>query len=415
MGFKKKKKRKKEIGINVKIVDAIMGAGKTSAAIDYINNSGDSVRFLYITPLISEVERVIESCPSKHFVQPKEMGTKLQGIKKLFSDGVNIASTHALFNKFDEEVIELAYNNGYVLIMDEVADVVTALDITQDDAKTLLEKYVTVEDNGLLTWTADTYQGKFEEYKRLCDLGSVALYGGELLLWMFPIKVFEAFFDIYILTYMFNAQIQRYYYDFYGLEYEYIYVTHKNNRYRFTEVECDKYICDYSNLIKICDDNRLNRIGDKRTDLSKSWYTKNSNTEVMTQLKNNIYTYFKRRMSSSSQDIMWTTFNQYKKILSVKGCSKGFIPCNTRATNNYRSKTVLCYTVNRFLLPAIKNFFVANGVEVDEDGFALSEMLQWIWRSAIRENKEVYIYIPSARMRGLLIQWMEDIKNDAGN
>ena len=48
------------------------------------------------------------------------------------------------------------------------------------------------------------------------------------------------------------------------------------------------------------------------------------------------------------------------------------------------------------------------GFPVNEDVFALSEMVQWIWRSAIREGNPINIYVPSARMRDLLTRWMND-------
>ena len=34
-------------------------------------------------------------------------------------------------------------------------------------------------------------------------------------------------------------------------------------------------------------------------------------------------------------------------------------------------------------------------------------MLQFIWRSAIRDGKEIWVYIPSIRMRNLLKQWIK--------
>ena len=49
-----------------------------------------------------------------------------------------------------------------------------------------------------------------------------------------------------------------------------------------------------------------------------------------------------------------------------------------------------------------------NNVNVNEETYALSEMLQWIWRSAIREGNEIWIYIPSRRMRKLLQNWLEN-------
>ncbi|MCT9509257.1 hypothetical protein KTJ05_18660, partial [Acinetobacter baumannii] len=37
-----------------------------------------------------------------------------------------------------------------------------------------------------------------------------------------------------------------------------------------------------------------------------------------------------------------------------------------------------------------------------------SEMVQWIWRSAIREGNPINIYVPSSRMRSLLQRWLND-------
>ena len=56
-----------------------------------------------------------------------------------------------------------------------------------------------------------------------------------------------------------------------------------------------------------------------------------------------------------------------------------------------------------------RQFYELHGIEVDEDTYALSIMVQWIWRSAIRDGQEVYLYIPSSRMRNLLINWMNEI------
>ena len=46
--------------------------------------------------------------------------------------------------------------------------------------------------------------------------------------------------------------------------------------------------------------------------------------------------------------------------------------------------------------------------DFDENLYALSELLQWIWRSTIRDNKPVCIYIPSERMLNLLIDWLNN-------
>ena len=56
--------------------------------------------------------------------------------------------------------------------------------------------------------------------------------------------------------------------------------------------------------------------------------------------------------------------------------------------------------------PTIKNFFVCHGVDVDEENYALSELIQWIWRSRIRLGYDIDLYLPSERMRNLLILWL---------
>ncbi len=56
--------------------------------------------------------------------------------------------------------------------------------------------------------------------------------------------------------------------------------------------------------------------------------------------------------------------------------------------------------------PFYKHFFGKKGIKLDINQYALSEMLQWIFRSAIRNNQEITIYIPSERMRNLLFDYL---------
>ena len=53
------------------------------------------------------------------------------------------------------------------------------------------------------------------------------------------------------------------------------------------------------------------------------------------------------------------------------------------------------------------NYFINQNVEVNQELLAISDMLQWIFRSAIRDGKEINVYIPSPRMRELLNKWFD--------
>ena len=423
--------------VTINIVDSVMGAGKTSAAINYIKNAPDDMKFMYITPYLTEVGRIKEKCANKKFVEPinyTDHTPKKVHLKHLLNNGRNIITTHALFHHFDDEIIDLCYSQGYVLFMDEVTDVIDIYELKdkdkkkQDpkDVKIFLECYVDVDEKtGLLHWKDDApdYDGLYATEKNLCDMGCLALYGCQIMLWLFPIKVFRAFRKSYILTYMFNAQIQKYYYDYYLLEYNNLYVSGDSpENFHFVEDKKEylsKY--DYRKLINIIDEEKLNMIGDDFGALSKAWYSRNQNNILMKKLKNNMINFFNNKPivynqkadkweKSKSDNNIWTTFKAYKKLISGKWYAKGYLPSNMRATNEYKDRTAVAYMINKYFNPCIKNFFLSKGIEVDEDGYALSEMLQFLWRSAIREGRIITVYIPSSRMRNLLIKWIEDQK-----
>lgn len=409
-----------EFNCKVYIIDEIMGRGKSIAAINYMNTHPDE-RFLYITPYIDEINnRIIPSCPDRQFVTPEstKYGTKTRHLKMLMNKGLNIASTHSLFMRFDEEMIDICRNQNYTLIMDEVSDVVTEYKISVEDRNTLLEKYVDVdEETNLLKWreSALKYSGKFSDEKRLCDIGCLGKYGDDIMIWLFPVQAFNAFNNIYILTYMFDAQIQRYYYDYYQLPYTYWYVNGNDiDTYRFSDTpEKNPVIVDYSKLIHVYQNEKLNAIGNRDGDLSKTWYMRNcqSGNVVVKKLKDNLFNYFHNIMKSPTRKNLWTTFKDYRQQISGNGYARAYIPSNTRATNNYRSRNILAYPINKYLHVYIKNFFIMNNISINEDGYALSEMLQWIWRSAIRDGKEIWIYIPSRRMRELLENWIGEVSS----
>lgn len=398
--------------MKIKIVDAIMGAGKTSAAINYINSSDTSTKFLYITPYIREVGRIKMSCTSKKFKEPQIMGNKLNGIRYLLNKGENVVSTHALFRYFNKEIIDICRAQNYVLIMDEVAEVISEYEISKDDLETILEKYAYVDEKTkLIKWKDADYKGKFDEEHRLCDLDCLAMYGDSVMMWLFPISTFQAFRQIYVLTYMFDAQLQNYYYNYYGVSYEYWYVDGNDlNSYRFTKdiKHYENPTLDFRSLIHIEENEKLNMIGDTKYDLSKNWYARNSGNRAMKQLKNNLINWFCNIRKTKTTMNIWTCFKDYKAELRGKGYTRGFLSLNARSTNEYRDRTSVAYPVNRFLNSFVKNFFLQNNIEVNEDRYAVSEMLQFIWRSAIREGKEIWVYIPSSRMRSLLKEWIEE-------
>lgn len=403
----------KRLGIN--IVDSPMGYGKTSWAINKIN-SDKKQNFIYITPFLSEIERVKNNCKERKFTEPKvgKARNKLASLKQLILKDKNIASTHALFSMCDQELITLLKSHNYTLILDEVMEVVKPADnIKKDDITVLFDqKLIKISDAeyNKAEWIGSKdYNGRYNDIKLLCEAGTLYYVDNTLMVWAMPISSFQAFDEVYVLTYQFHCQIQRYYYDYFGLEYKYCHIENKDGKYLLKatkEEEMNNYDLDFrrkaKELITIIDNPKLNSIGEDYYSLSKNWFNKEENAPLVKQLKNNTYNFFFNITKTKAEDNMWTCFKEYTDKLKGKGYTKGWIPLNSRATNDYANKQSLAYVCNRFLNPFVEKFFSMRDIKVEENEYALSELLQWIWRSQIRNNKPIVLYIPSKRMRELL-------------
>ena len=392
----------------LKVVDAGCGVGKTTAMINYINQDKDNNKFLYITPFLTEVERVKNACKDKNFQEPAELPTKTEDLLRLVEKGYNIVSTHALFKKLTDKVLDLTQFNDYVLIIDEAADVLEEIDITKNDLKTIITEYTTIDDNNTVHWNEwnNDYEGRFEDYKNMIQMGGVKAHRsdtGEVvsLVWAFPISIFESFKEVYILTYMFNGQ--KAYYEYNKVDIIKLYV---KDFQLTTEPQVYNYE-EQKKLITVIEDEKLNAIGNNRGSLSMSWFSRNAKTALMKQLQNNINNFFKNIVKGTPiNQKLWTTFKEYSEVVKGKGYTNAFVPINIRATNDYKESTAVAYIANRYMKPTLKHFFEVSGIEVDEDTYALSELIQFIYRSAIRDGKPITVYIPSKRMRELFIDWI---------
>jgi len=395
--------------MKLNVIDSQMGTGKTSYAIQEMGSNNKN--YIYITPFLTEVKRVKEDIKNKKFYEPLHLGSgKLKHLVDLVKNNKSVISTHALFSTANEELMELLKLNKYTLILDEVMDVIDVVNLKKDDIDILInEKLISVDDFGKVTWNNPNYAGVFSDIKIMAEHNRLIMANGSLMLWLFPIDVFQCFDRVYIMTYMFKGQIMKYYYDLYNIKYEYNSVKLIDNKYQLIKHEDDR--SRFKNLIKILEDEKLNSIGKDKNNLSLSWYEK-AKESYLEVLKNNIYNFFYNRCKAKSKEVLWTTFlggkENFRKALQSKGyqSKKCFAPINSRATNEYRDRKYIAYTVNRFINPYLKNFFIGKGVSVDEDAYALSEMLQFIFRSAIRDGKEIELYIPSFRMRQMLKEWI---------
>lgn len=413
------------------IVDSIMGSGKTTAAINYVNALPPEQKVMFIVLYNDEVKRIKKSCKDKNLQEPQyENGRKLYGLRELLSNGENIVSTHALLELLEEEDIRLIKEQNYICFIDETINCISSYNSEDSDyhmhpkdIEVLMKCYSIVdEETGLLQWNVPDYKdGRFIDEKKLMDNRRLMINKDGKLFKIFPLSILMAFKELFVLTYMFEGSVMYCYVKQHGISYRNMYITGSSlDELTISDNADNKVVVkkNYRELIHILDDDKLNSIGDGRYDLSVSWYSKRATERDKKKLQLNMRNFFEHKVGVKAKECLWTTFSSQKSELSAIGDGKYkrysdcFASINMRASNNWSDRTAVAYLVNRFMNLDICNYFEHDGVRPDQNLFALSEMLQFIWRSAIRKNQPINLYIPSSRMRGLLEDWIEENSYD---
>lgn len=389
-----------------------MGSGKTSWFIDEILNKNTEENILYITPYLSEIER-IQSLTTRRIASPENKGKgKLDNLSKLLSNQMDIAATHELFRRFDDKCKNALKENDYTLILDETLTAVEPFHFTKkDDFQYLLNNHdITVADNGLIEWVGSELDTRFDDIRILSKNKCLFKVDDKFFLWHFPHEIFSLFKKVYILTYLFDGSLMKYYFDLYQISYDIKSVMNIDGQYKLVDYyKPNKKIC--RERIKIYEGKLNTNISQKKNVLSATWSRSPYYKNERKILKNNLFNFQHNIIKANSQNTIWTCYKDCKKELKSKGYTNSFVPCNCRATNDYRDATCLMYCVNWFENPEIVKFFAERGITVNQDKIALSSLLQWIWRSNIRNpngNEKINIYVPSTRMRNLLIDWLND-------
>jgi hypothetical protein len=281
----------------------------------------------------------------------------------------------------------------------------------------IAKDYIKIEKDGSISWIDEDHSlSKYSKLENLAKRGLLYFVSGSLLMWTFPIEVFMEgiFTKIYILTYNFDCQLQSYYYNYFNLKYAKYHVYLESDFYIIKKTENKKHESEWKKSIKsrinILENDKMNSIGNPHrnkngimvdTSLCAEWYKEN--IELLPTLRKNLINYFRNITKSKSEQRLWTCFKEYKNLLKSREISDSYwLAINARATNNYSSRATLAYLVNCFPNPFYKKFFQKRGIKINEEQYATTELIQWIWRSAIRNGENINIYIPSYRMRKLL-------------
>ncbi|WP_443698959.1 DEAD/DEAH box helicase family protein [Pseudomonas sp.] len=407
----------------IELLDSIMGSGKSTAVLNWCEQNPNTT-FLYVTPLLSESEvRVVEACTQAKFIAPstEDHRTKGEHLLDLLQSGVNISITHVLYSSLRKEHLHWMKENKYTLILDEEVSFIEPLGdgYTSEDFQYLRElKQIDVLEDGKLVWLNESVGAntKYTKLANMCRLGMVyqSKRSENWFVTQLPMDLILCAERVILLTYLFKGSILDSFLSMKGIEV----VT-------FTEVQVlEKSKKDIISLIEFIGEKQVVEWSSEA--LSSSWYGRSTQKEL-TKLAKSIRA-IGNAQKVLSDDLLWCTpasvgkptRKGMKKVSPISyaagsgevqedGIASGcFLSCTSRATNAYRDRSVLVHCYNRFPHLSVSSFLQDYGTRVDANQFALSELVQWVWRSQIRDGKPIKICILSKRMRKLFQDWLHE-------
>ena len=394
---------------NIVIKDQPCGSGKTSAMINTLQRNK---KYLIVVPFLDEIRRIQEESKIT-FKTPdiQNYSTKYNHLEELILEGANIVITHALFERMRSLFLK-GYLDHYHLIIDEVPNIVQTV---KGPKKASLEDiyiecgYIQKDKTGLITPTKKWTDNEEEiddtlspTLFRKCQTGSLYIEGDSNLIWIMPKELFTHCLSITVLTFLSEDSPFCMYLQQHGISYS---IDRSLNLEReFKQNAQSNLTLMNSGPLKTM---KLSYSAQKRGINLKSYTTK---------IQNSLKNLRSRQLKGiSPENILITCLKDgwFDKDKSGPFCKNSklsrakWIPNTTRGTNLYRHCSHLIYMYEQNLNPSISRWLGIKDRKKSNDAYALSELVQWIWRSRIRDQKPISLFLPSHRMTSTLMDWLE--------
>ena len=414
----------------VVVIDALCGQGKTESVIEMMQKDVNG-KFLYVTPYLSECHRVAGTIYDPvdedkkpitdedgeyiyedaarlkdfKFKHPDDsFGKKGKSLCALLSSGENVVSTHALFTELGSNAIEAA--KDYTLIIDESVNAYTQDGRHKTIAHALSRKIMYLDEDGITLRfdrnrfgeatedNPDTAKGSlYESIAAQCDLGQLLLIRNKTVVWEMSADLLKNFKRVIICTYMFEGSEMS------------VYLKKKGIDYTVQKLLGAKTAKDVAHLIEVLDDSKLNSVGATGKLSSSAFSHKDKKAALCETMRRNLQNIFTNKWKAKADDRLWTCFVANKKTIGGEKYLNQFLSYNYKATNDYMDVHHVAFLIDVHTNPNIVEASEIKGGNIDQELYAVSSLIQFIFRSAVRKGEPIKLYLPSLRMRELLDRW----------
>ena len=401
----------------IKIIDRHCGSGKTTAMIEGFSNDNN---YLVVVPYVTEIERVIRQSTKVTFVQPNKEDnddtTKRESLRQLLRSGCNVVTSHALHELMLPIVNEGLLDN-YHIIIDEAPNVASnefSLSKRSVEEFYISNGYIDVEPmTGLIRPILKWYDNRDEvkdtlntKLIRSAEGGCLYLHDNSQFIEAMPKALLVAGLSTTIMTYKAEGSMLLPYLR----KLELPFVVANDN-----EVEDVSFKQKASELITIesfMPNANFKFMHTEQTQKLKDCrYTgkvsKALNNLRSRQLKN---VSIENVMITCAKVAWYANGNKASNKLGPFAKNSNLWGANwlaniTRGTNDFAHCSHLIYLHNKHPNPALTSW-LGVGNKHYTDTHALTELIQWVWRSRIRKGEPITLYFAAKRMRQLFEAWL---------
>lgn len=401
--------------------DRPMGTGKTR---DLLSGFDPHTKYLVVHEYLEQCQDVIDNPAGVHFEQPQASKglTKGAHLEQLIRKGRNIVTTHALY----PSLVELAKDGwlrDYVIVIDETLDPVKSPKGPRKGTWIALVRdgYATVDKLGKVTPSAKWHEFRKDVEDSLSPQLLEAAMAGLLYVTdnrhMFvvpiPVELLTAGNSVTVMTFMAEGSVLSAFLDRLGVPYVI-------NRDFLEEAKLRREIRRWVILKDIPSLSEVSlSFSGQTTTQGRSLYTKKVSTALAKIRQRHL-----RSVPLSNVIIGCAKDNWYRKQRGgydearPDGFSKesrmfgaNWVAPGIRGRNDFRHCSVVISLFDYHVNPGVLEWLNREDDRTFKELYAVSELLQFVYRSRIRCRSEVAdptitLYLPCGRMRRLFLEWV---------
>jgi len=280
-------------------------------------------------------------------------------------------------------------------------------------------KYIIIDpDTNLVTWDYEesgyVYDGEKEHQAVIskAQSGSLYCFDDKFFVYELPHRLFRIGKKYTIMTYLFHGNFMEAYFNSHSIQYSIKQID--SERARMIKAQARELIT----FVPIT--NKMKGIWDKfnrSKPLSKKFITDRMTPKDRKSFRNGIRNIIYRREKHNPEKVMITSFKDFmdkecrkksKINIMPRSMDECFVPMNARGSNQWGKRDFVIHMADIYPEPALNKYLKkrSNG-SFNPDIYALSMLIQYVYRSAIRNNEPIKLMICSDRMEKLFRDWLD--------